>query len=198
MIFDRGFVDKWLADLRRDDKGRPVPYINMWGVPEGGGIYLKHDPLVNHMAVHYRDRGSVPNFTLQSPQRQRACMIEGLCQVCERVLDWDDRCLILPNGAFNLVDLAGTPVPYTTEPWLCPYCFAIASTWCPELIRRRRGQEIRMITGLRPELCSTLLTFEWIPGKLEAITRANPPVSVIKLAIADPRALAELTPQVKP
>lgn len=191
----RAILNSHLAGLPKDRRGRPMPYVNMYGPDGDAAVYLKEDPVVGgRMSAFYRDRGDELNFARQSLQRQRECMVKGLCQVCARALTWPERCLITSPATTGTVELSGVTVPATTEPWLCTACAGIAMQFCPELIRRRRGDELILLTGLTPAVCSLLITVEWVEGRFEAYTRDNPVVTYVKLAFAAQEAVKPLLP----
>jgi hypothetical protein len=182
-VLDRELAAKWLGHLKHDSKGRAVPYINMWGPLDIEALYLGTDPHTQREAVFYLDRGDEPNFKRQSVQRQRECMIKGLCQVCGRPVPWPDRLLVISSMSTSTVSIGGATVPVVTEPWLDATCAYIAMNWCPELIRAQRGDELTLAHVTGPEQCSMLLATEWVEGPLAAYTKANPAVSFVKLAL---------------
>jgi hypothetical protein len=137
----------WLAHLRKDRRGLPVPYINAWGPEAVEHTRVEHDPVVGGPAVFFDDHGGVPDFTAQNPQRQRQCVVEGLCQVCGKPVPWSRRNLVL--GSLS-VEWAWVPelrqeVPMVYEPWLCDRCCAIATAWCPALIRRTKDEKLQVV-----------------------------------------------------
>jgi hypothetical protein len=137
----------WLDHLRRDRRGLPVPFINAWGERTIGSMRADHDPVVGGQAMFFDDHGDVPDFTYQSPQRQRQCMVQGLCQVCGKPVPWSRRNLVISGMSVEWQYVADLrrEVPVVTEPWMCDRCCAIATTWCPALIRRRVDEKMTVI-----------------------------------------------------
>jgi hypothetical protein len=138
----------WLDHLRRDRRGLPVPWVNAWGAESAAAARVAPDQLVDgELAMFHDDYGDVPDFTRQSPQRQRRAMIEGLCQVCGKPVPWSRRNLVVADLAVDWVWAAESrrEVATVTEPWLCDRCCEIAVHWCPALIRRRRGDVMRVV-----------------------------------------------------
>jgi hypothetical protein len=157
-------------------RGLPVPYINRWGTvePESGWT-IRYDRNVREIAVYLADQpGGPPDFTRQCVQRQRECVLLGLCQVCKRALDWPDRRLVVSSVSVRTVEVEGHQVPVVTEPWLCPDCAEFATATCPALIRRGRDEDLHMVEVAKPEDCRLVLSRGWIEGRYEASTRANP------------------------
>jgi hypothetical protein len=140
----------WLRHLRTDRRGLPVPYVNAWGAEKD--LRVDHDQSVGRPAVFFDDHGDVPDFTRQSFQRQRRCMVDGLCQVCGKPVPWSRRNIVLANMSIEWVWVTDLrrEVPVIHEPWLCDRCCAIATTWCPALIRRARGEKLQVIAVRSP------------------------------------------------
>lgn len=137
----------WLDHLRRDRRGLPVPYVNAWGEESVERASVAYDPLVGAPAVFFADHGEVPDFTRQNPQRQRRCVVEGLCQVCGKPVPWSRRNLVIASLSvqWHWVGNLRREVPVTHEPWLCDRCCAVAVGWCPALIRRRREEQLEVV-----------------------------------------------------
>lgn len=137
----------WLDHLRKDRRGLPVPFINTWGPETAETTRVAHDPLVGGQATFIDDHGDVPDFTRQSPQRQRQCMVEGLCQVCGKPVPWSRRNLVVADLAVEwvYVNELRREVPVVMEPWLCNRCCDIAVNWCPALIRRERTDNLHVV-----------------------------------------------------
>jgi hypothetical protein len=180
-----------LAHLRRDHAGRPVPYINVWGqhdVPDR--IRIAYDRNVGRIAVFYDDDpDGRPNFLRQSMQRQRECGYLGRCQVCARHVDWPDRRLVISTVSVETITLHGQRVAVVTEPWLCPDCADFATTVCPALIRRCRGDDLTVI-GASEDTCRAVISEGWIEGRYEAATKAHPVGMWVKLYLPAKVALA--------
>lgn len=137
----------WLDHLRRDRRGLPVPYINAWGAESVERGRVEVDPLVGGPAWFVDDYGDEPDFTRQNPQRQRRCMVEGLCQVCGKPVPWSRRNLVVADLSvkWQYVAERRCVVPVVAEPWLCDRCCAIAVDWCPALIRRSREEHLQVV-----------------------------------------------------
>jgi hypothetical protein len=133
----------WLDHLRRDRRGLPVPYLNAWG-PENARVDA--DPRAGGPAWFRDDVGDVPDFTAMNPQRQRECMVDGLCSVCGKFVPWSRRNLVIAALAVEWVQTpSGREVPVVMEPWLCDRCAHIAVHWCPSLVRRRREEQLQVV-----------------------------------------------------
>jgi hypothetical protein len=132
----------WLDHLQKDHRGLPVPYVNAWGpqVPD----VRPDDHVEGRLALfNVDDFNGAPDFTRQSAQRQRQCMVEGLCQVCGLGVPWQARYLVVSSVSVAFVALPGRPpVPLVSEPWLCGRCAKIATRWCPALLRRRDTSDL--------------------------------------------------------
>jgi hypothetical protein len=189
----------WLDHLRRDRRGLPVPWINAWGAESVEATDVRPDPVVGGaLAAFHLDHGDVPDFTRQAPQRQRQAMIEGLCQVCGKPVPWSRRNLVVADLA---VDWVWSPerrreVPTMTEPWLCDRCCAIAVDWCPALIRRRRGDVMRVVPVRSPREVLLMVS----TGRVDGFDGAGTEVrmwgkvqllglDIVRTAPADPAAL---------
>jgi hypothetical protein len=177
-------IPEHLAHLRVDRRGRPVPYIQLWtGEGTAAEWVIRDDPMVEGPAVFTRGqpgRGT-PDFFHQAPQRQRRCMIERRCQICEDRVPADDALLLIGSVSGRRVDVEdfGQVVCFT-EPWLCPACAFFALTHCPGLIRRRRAEELMLI---RPVASVVLIRdYMWIEGRLERYSKARKPVMWVKVA----------------
>jgi hypothetical protein len=139
----RPAFDPWLAHLRRDRRGLPVPYINRWGPERPDAIRVAYDRHVGRPAVFADDTSDTePDFTRQHMGRQRECMAAGLCQVCARPVPWSRRNLVVAPLSVEWVTLGGLRLPVVFEPWLDDRCAEIATKWCPALIRRRRDEQL--------------------------------------------------------
>lgn len=173
-----------LAHLERW-RGLPAPYINRRGAGETErDWYLRYDRNVGTIAAHMADQDGAPiDFTHQCIQRQRECVIRGLCQVCARPVAWPDRRLVLSSVSVESVEVEGRVVPVVTEPWLCPDCGDFALSTCPALIRRGRDEDLRLVTVTKPEDCRIVLSSGWIEGPYEAATKTNPVVMWAKVLL---------------
>lgn len=111
-------VPQWLSHLEVDRRGIPVPWINTWTAVEGvnpladpsvdpltgepagtDGFTVRYDSLAQQDGYFLDDEDRAafghPDFTSQNPGRQRAAMIQGLCQVCARHVPWSRRFLVV-------------------------------------------------------------------------------------------------------
>jgi hypothetical protein len=179
--------DAWLGHLRRDRRGLPVPYVNLWGEQTVDNTTVRYDQHVGMDAVFVDDRDeTVPDFTRQNLQRQRFCMVTGLCQVCARSVPWSRRNLALSTMSIELIDMVEIPgrkVPVVHEPWLCDRCAAIATQACPALIRRARDERLT-IHPIRSKTQVRLVTSSgWVEGPLAEQTKRHPAAMWVKVMI---------------
>jgi hypothetical protein len=157
-------------------RGLPVPYINRLGTAEERDCDwgIRYDRHLGEIAAVLADEpGGAPDFRHQCIQRQRECVLLGLCQVCKRALDWPDRRLVVSSVSVQAVDVEGRSVPVVTEPWLCPDCAEFASTTCPALIRRGHDEDLHVIEMSSPADCRIVLSRGWIEGRYETATKAS-------------------------
>jgi len=175
--------DPWLSHLRRDRRGLAVPYVNLWGEQTADNTRVDYDRHVGRDAMFVDDVGDVPNFLKQSPQRQRECMIQGLCQVCGRQVPWSRRNLVVASMSVDFVHVAGRERPVVFEPWLDDRCAQIALAWCPALIRRRHGEDLTLIRIRSPREVQPVASSGWIDGELEEQTKASPVAMFVKFAL---------------
>lgn len=172
----------WLAHLRTDRRGLPVPFINAWGDEAGARVRVEHDPLVGGPAVFVDDHGDEPDFTRQNQQRQRRCMVEGLCQVCGKFTPWSRRNLVVASLSvkWQWVGEWGREVPVVSEPWLCDRCCAIAVGWCPALIRRTREEQLQVVPVRSPREVQEIVSV----GRVDACPEAGEQVRIwVKLQL---------------
>lgn len=169
-------IPEHLRELRRDAHGRPVPWINVWGKGEDTERWtIRYDRSCKRVAAFLADLpDGEPDFTRQSPQRQRACMVYGLCQVCARPVDWSARHLVISSVSVEVIDLQATKVPAVTEPWLCPDCAVFAVRHCPALIRRKSAEDLLVVHVKGPDECQLVMSEGWIEGPYEQATRQSP------------------------
>ncbi len=160
----------WLDHLPRDRRGLPVPYVNAWGDEATAVIRVAFDRLVDGPAVFVEDHGDVPDFTRQNQQRQRRCMVEGLCQVCGKPVPWSRRNLVVAalSVKWQWVGELRREVPVIAEPWLCDRCCEIAVRWCPALIRRTREEQLQVVRVRSPREVKPLVSIGTIDGHPEA------------------------------
>lgn len=160
-----------------------MPFVNAWGPDLTSMFAIRHDATVRGEAVFRDDeRETVPDFTKQSPQRQRWCMAHGWCQVCGHPVAWKNRRLVVSNISLEIIDVHARPHLALTEPWLCEADAELAVERCPGLIRRRRDEDLEVI---RPERRDVALarSLGWIEGPLEEYSRSHPVVMWLKILI---------------
>ncbi len=191
-VSSRPPFDPWLNHLRRDRRGLPVPYVNLWqredGVAELDRVRLDHDPNVGMRAVFQDDADlPVPNFTKQNLGRQRECMTVGLCQVCARPVPWSRRNIVVSSISVEWVDVGGREVPVVFEPWLDDRCAEIATRWCPALIRRTREDNLTLIRIRSQREAQLVVSKGWVEGPFEEETRRNPVAMWAKVALLNAR-----------
>lgn len=156
-------------------RGLSVPYINRLGTGEQPEDWsIRYDRNLGAVAAFMADQDGAPDFTRQCIQRQRECVLLGLCQVCRRALDWPDRRLVVSSVSVETVEVAGRWVPVVTEPWLCPECAEFATAVCPALIRRGRNEDLRVVNVYGPDGFRIVISRGWIEGRYEAATKAEP------------------------
>lgn len=181
-------IPEHLAHLPLDRVGRPVPYINAWGIrddPER--ITIRYDRNIKQIGVHYADDpDGEPDFAQQNMQRQREIMIRGLCQVCARPVDWPDRSLVLSPVTVQAIDGPdGQRVAAVHEPWLCPICADFALNYCPALIRRQRDDQLSRLAVPSPDMCRLVVSSGWIDGPFEYATKTNPVAMWVKILLPE-------------
>jgi hypothetical protein len=166
-------------------RGLPAPYVNRRGTSETeDDWYLRYDRNAGAIAAHMADQDGAPiDFTHQCIQRQRECVVRGLCQVCARPIAWPDRRLALSSVSVETIDLQGRTVPVVTEPWLCPDCADFAVHTCPALIRRGHDEDLHLVAMTGPADCQIVLSSGWIEGRYEAATKASPVVMWAKILL---------------
>jgi hypothetical protein len=173
-------------------KGRPterrglvIPYINRRGTGEREDDWsIRFDRTLGRVAAFMADEPDAPpDFTHQCIQRQRECVLRGLCQVCERPLDWSDRRLVVSSVSIETVEVEGRRVPVLTEPWLCPGCARFAVQTCPALIRRSRDEGLCVVAVSKPADCRIVLSSGWLEGRYEAATKAHPVAMWAKILV---------------
>lgn len=175
--------DPWLAHLRRDRRGLPVPYINLWGQQTIENTRVEFDRHVGRDAVFVEDAADGPNFLKQSPQRQRECVVMGLCQVCGRPTPWSRRNLVISGISVDFVTVAGRTRAVLTEPWLDDRCAEIATKWCPALIRRQHREDLTLVPIRSQSEAQLVISSGWLEGPLEAATKAEPVAMFAKVIL---------------
>lgn len=163
-------VPDWLNHLRRDRRGLPVPHINLWGDADDSTRFrIERDEYVNQSAIFYRDDyAGDPDFTKQNFQRQRECMIGGFCQVCSRPVPWRRRLLVLGDLSVESIEVDGASHVAVTEPWLDTACADFALQHCPALIRRRRDENLTLVTVESPDQVRFAVSTGYVDGPLHA------------------------------
>lgn len=182
-----------LGHLRTDPRGIPVPVVNLWGDQADRSRWsVQPDPLLEdgrRLGVWFDDDpDGLPDFRRQSPQRQRACMLGLLCQVCgDRITDslW----LPVHPGSLQPITVDGGPphlldgrTMVTTEPWVHQACGLFAVARCPALLEAERSGAWRLHPVLDPDAeCQVIVSSGTLDGHPETIT--NPPAMFVKLAL---------------
>lgn len=175
-------IPPWLNHLRRDRRGLPVPHINLWGDADDSSRFrIEDDEYVNQKAVFFRDDyAGDPDFTKQSFQRQRECMLGGLCQVCSRPVPWRRRLLVLGDLSTETVTIDGAEHVAVTEPWLDTRCAEFALTHCPALIRRRRDEGLTLVEVESSDQVTFAASTGYIDGPLKAMSMVLQPAMFAK------------------
>ena len=173
--------------LLHDARGRPVPFVNRWsGEGTDADYHVRTDPLVGRLAFFsvYRPGDGEPDFTAQNIQRQRKCMVRGLCQVCGvQIPRHETALLVLSSISAGVHEVEGHgPVPLLSEPWLHPECAAYAAAVCPGLRRRANLGDFALI---HPRSATLVESRGWIEGPLERYTRKELPTMWVKLAVRE-------------
>jgi hypothetical protein len=166
-----------LSNRPTDRRGLPVPYINIWGnVDKPGSWELRHDRNVHQRAAFYvDDMTAPPDFTKQSPQRQREIVVNGMCQVCARELGNGERWLALSPISVQTIEVRGIgPHAAISEPWLCADCCTFAVDTCPALIRRAHNEELIKVQLPADLPFSVTIGKGWIEGRWELATKREP------------------------
>ena len=175
----------WLSHLRTDQRGRPVPFVNRWGKTEDPTrVGIQFDPLVGGDAAFYFDAGETePDFTSQSMQRQRRCMLLGECQVCGRPVPWRRRRLVISSVSVGVVQSRGPRQGAVTvnEPWLDERCAKFAMRYCPALIRRGQDEDLSLIEVTSKHDVELIVKVASIDGFPE--TKQRPVVTWVDVAV---------------
>lgn len=137
-------------------KGMPVPWVAAWS--SEGLTVVRYDPHVGGVAIFNRGRQGRgrPVFGVMAPERQRAAILTGRCQLCGRYLDdltdqpddSTDETGWLPNhpGLCETVDQNGTQ--YLLEPPCHRGCAEWAAVGCPGI--RGKVTDLIEILEVRP------------------------------------------------
>jgi hypothetical protein len=175
----------FLQHLRTDERGRPVPYINLWGPEDVARLTIRPDPNVYNRPALFLDDSAetVPDFFRQNLQRQRECMARGLCQVCGRPVPWIRRLLVVSSVSVQVITEAGRRMVVLTEPWLDPECAGFAIEKCPGLIRRKTAKDLTLVAVTSPKLCQLTVSSGWVEGPLEAVARRVQPAMWAKVLL---------------
>lgn len=178
-------VPDWLAHLRSDSRGRPVPYINRWGPEQVERLSIAYDPNIREMGVFFDDsREHTPDFTAQHMGRQRECMTRGLCQVCGRPVPAGRHLLVLSAMSTRVVDVDGMgAVTVVSEPWLDERCARFALGVCPALLRRRTGEDLSVLLVRDIARIRLVISRGWIDGPLEAESKRVQPALWVKVMV---------------
>lgn len=180
----RTLAAQWLAHLRRDARGLPVPWVNRWGTETAAATRIDRDPVVGRLAVFHDDHGDVPDFLRQNMGRQREAMMVGLCQVCGRRVPWSRRNLIVSSASCQKINAEDPHAPIGTrqaiaisEPWLDDRCAAIATQLCPALIRRADADDLHLVPVRSHAEATPVLSL----GRLDLEALAGTPAQKLRL-----------------
>lgn len=158
----------WLGHLRTDRRGRPVPYVNRWGATEKVELVaVQFDHHIGRTAAFYFDVDEPePDFYSQNMQRQRECVVRGLCQVCGRPVPWRQRRLVISTVSTRTLQSPGPYKGWTvvSEPWLHERCALFAMRYCPALLRRQHDEDLTLIEVTSKHDISVVLTTGAIDG----------------------------------
>lgn len=178
-------IPSFLEHLRRDDRGRPVPWINLWGTEEIDRMSIRLDVNAGWQPAIYLDDSeqTVPDFTRQNMQRQRRAVARGLCQVCGKRFGWP-KLLVWSSISTQIVDVEGIKCVVVSEPWLDEQCAAFALQKCPGLIRRRTSDDIKLIKVDDLDQVKLTVSHGWIEGPLEAESRRTLPAMWAKVVVS--------------
>lgn len=182
----------WLTHLRTDRRGLPVPYVNAWGLQDPARIRIGFDHHARRPGLFEDDddHDGGPDFTRQNMQRQRECVLAGLCQVCARPVPWSRRRLVIAALSVQTIHLQGRAVPVVTEPWLCPRCAQFAVATCPALIRRSRGEQLVVVEVASATAVRIVLSTGWVEGSpCAAESLHTQPVMWAKIALLEVQVL---------
>jgi hypothetical protein len=168
----RDLSGSWLAHLRRDVRGLPVPWINRWGEESAAATRIAFDPCAGRRSIFHDDYGPVPNFLAQNMGRQRRAVYEGRCQVCGRLCPWSRRNLVISGVSAENVTVDGQVLGAIIEPWLDDRCAAIATLLCPALIRRRHDDDLRVLPVRRERDVHLVLSIGYLD--VEVLAAAVP------------------------
>jgi hypothetical protein len=182
-------IPTWMAHLRTDRRGLPVPYVNLWGEEDPARIRMAFDRHTNSQALFPDDADQeVPDFTRQHMGRQRECMVAGLCQVCHRSVPWSRRFLVVSGVSVQLITVPKLgDVAVIHEPWLCQRCAQFAIDKCPALIRRTRQDKLRLIPITSQMDVSMVVSTGWIEGPLEEESKRIQPAMWCKILLTRTR-----------
>lgn len=179
-------VPAWFGHLRRDRRGIVVPVVNRWGPERDENIVVEFDPLVGRPAVfNYDAEETEPDFTHQSPQRQRYSMLTGHCQVCGREIPNNRRYLVLDGFSTETIEIDGETRNVVIEPWLDKVCAVFAMEHCPALIRRTRDSKLKLYHVPDADKVDVIISTAWVDGEHAEETRRNPAVMWAKLLPKD-------------
>lgn len=168
----------------RDEKGRPVPYVNIWSgeLPEETWrLQFDRTLNMNGICVPLGKRGhGTPDFTRQAPDRQRSCMFRHLCQIC---LGFNADHVVLSNSVGSkTIMYEGKQTLVLTEPWMCRPCARYAIENCPALIRRRADEDLHLI---RPTTYRMGYSQGWMEGPLQERTQREMPAMWAELHVTE-------------
>lgn len=185
-------VPVWLAHLRTDRRGLPVPYINLWGLATKENTDVRWDPTIGMTACFQDDEaGEWPDFTAQNIQRQRECVCLGKCQVCARDVPWSRRFLVIADLSVEPIELQGREWSVIVEPWLCERCAWFAMDVCPALIRRSRSDRLRLIKVTSKTQAKIVVSTGWVGTEAHAAETLENNVAMWAKILLEPEVLLQ-------
>lgn len=134
-----GDLPETMRKLPVGPRGLPVPYAAAWSVEHWHAI--RHDPLVDHVAVFTAGRPGRgrPLYGVMNEPRQRRCVMEGRCGVCGDLIDGPGWLPEHPTLMSATAEIGGREVPVTTEPPCCHPCATWSATGCPGIAAKTTG-----------------------------------------------------------
>lgn len=166
----------------RDEKDRPVPYINIWAgeMPEETWQMI-YDPYINKVGIAVpSDKRGVgdPDFTRQAPDRQRSCMVGHRCQICfTKDAPW---LVVSDSVGSRTIMFEMQPKLVFTEPWMCKDCALFAIETCPALIRRLADDDLMLC---RPTEYGWGYSSGWMEGPLQERSQKEMPAMWAELHV---------------
>jgi hypothetical protein len=132
-----------VAALPQTQAGIPITYTVAWTSERG--TVIRPDPIMEPLvapgtpAIFATGRRGVgqPMLNVSDTSRQRACNVQGRCQVCGRRLDDGPRWIADLRNRGQEIDLGGQRRPLLVDSWTHQDCLHYALRVCPGLARRR-------------------------------------------------------------